>query len=90
MDKERISKDIDVCPGCFYHSCRWVLFGKKEPLPVPPSMILGKAKGNNLKKTSPDEMFQNHCLHFSFLCPQIAVDAVKNQITLIDPKMKKI
>jgi len=92
MDKERVSKDIDVSPGQYFiYIPRGVLvalpastihaggfcFGKKEPLPVPPSMTLGNAKGNNLKKTSPDEMFQSHCLHFSFLCSQIAVDAVK-------------
>jgi len=99
-DEDRVTKDLDVAPGQYFiYIPRGVFvalpastihaggfcFGKKEPLPVPPSNARGKAKATT-SKTSPDVLLQNHRLHFSFLCSQNAFDAVQKetQITLID------
>jgi len=99
IDEKRISKNFDVAPGQYYlyipkgvfvalpadtiHAGGFC-FGKKEPLPVPPNKKSSKAKKN--LKTSPDEIFQNHHLHFSFLCSDIVYNKAiqETNITLIE------
>ena len=66
-------------------------FGKKEPLPVHPSKKTGRSKTdpNETLKTSPDEMLQNHRLHFSFLCSKKAHDFATGETKISVIKEKK-
>jgi len=67
-------------------------FGKKKLLPIPKQENKAKKSPNKNLKTSPDEMFQNHCLHFSFLCFVIAHNKATQEtnITLIEEKEKDL
>ncbi len=97
MDEKRVLKNFDVAPGQYhFYIPRGVFvalpddtihgggfcFGKKEPLPVSPNKKSSKAKKN--LKTSPDEMFQNHHLHFSFLCSAHQKAIQETNITIIE------
>ena len=77
-------------PGSTIHAGGFC-FGKKEPLPVHPSKKKGRPKKDPTKtlKTSPDEMFQNHHLHFSFLCSTEAHDAATADTKISVIKEKK-
>jgi len=96
MGEKRVSKNFDVAPGtvlslhsqgCFVALLADTIhaggfcFGKMEPLHVPPNKKSSKTKKN--LKTSPDEMFQNHGLHFSFLCSDIAHNKAIQETNII-------
>jgi len=77
-------------PGSTIHAGVFC-FGKKEPLPVHPSKKTGRSKTdpNETLKTSPDEMLQNHRLHFSFLCSKKAHDFATGETKISVIKEKK-
>jgi len=91
-DHKRLNKNLYVTPGQYFiYIPRGVFialpgdtihaggfcFGKKEPLPSPPN------KTKKSVTTDNEHLFQNHCLHFSLLCSDLAYKVATGQETNI-------
>ncbi len=63
-------------PGDTIHA-GGLCFGKKEALAIPPN------KAKKIVNTGKEHLFQNHHLHFSFLCSDLAYKVATGQETNI-------
>jgi len=91
-DHKRLNKNLYVTPGQYFlYIPRGIFlavpgdtihagglcFGKKEALAIPPN------KAKKIVNTGKEHLFQNHRLHFSFLCSDLAYKVATGQETNI-------